>query len=884
MPSSRRPVESHETAAQSPSSLVTGSPQNDEHAARLRLELAVDAASIGGFEWDLVTNELLWDERMRRLLGIDQDAAASVDSFVRRILPADRAAVDRIYQRAIAECGDLRVDFRIIDEAGATRWLTTRGRVLADVTGRGVRMVGAVVDSSGVHDDREQAARALDTMATAYAIVDSDWTVRYANQAARVLVARHREPVGTPIWDLVPGLTNPAVAGLLRGVMDGKEPARIELRAERIGGWLEVSVQPVANGIAVLVSDVTARREAQNEAERAVERLALLAQAGTTLVQRRKVAETVAAGLALLVPKLATAAMIYLRDAPDSALRLVGLLHQNPQTQEDLRRLFGALPLGDDPRTGVGRAVATHQTQVIGDLDEATIERATADPELQSRLLAMNGKGVLAVPLVAHGEALGFVGLVGLDGHAPSGPDLVLIEDITSRIASAIDSSQSLDRVEQARQTAEQATARLAFLASVADGLGSTLDPEQAATRLARMLVPELADWTMVTLLDDDGRVEDIASFHRDPGSQDLLDRYTEARHGSLLSDPSILNEVVTAGQPLFQLERAAFGARLQGDPSAEALNELDPGVVTALPILARDRTLGVISFYNSPDRGFPTEEELDAAREVARRAGLVLDNARMYSRSKSMAETLQRSLLTSEVVEPEGLQVVTRYMPALADAQVGGDWYDAFQTMDGTTTLVIGDVMGHDTEAAALMGQLRTLVRAIAVDRGETPGAVLTRVDHAAQALGVNTTATAVLAQVFDGEPGGGRRLRWSNAGHPPPVLIEADGTVRLLETPADLLLGLGTTAPRADHEVDLPPGSTVLLFTDGLVEGRLQPLEIGLRRLTVAAAPMNGLALPEMCDRLLAALRPLAGAEDDVALVAVRILAAAPPQPVLH
>ncbi|HEX4433111.1 MAG TPA: SpoIIE family protein phosphatase [Frankiaceae bacterium] len=847
--------------------------RDDTQLARLRLELAVDAAAIGGFEWDLVTNELIWDERMRRLMAIDDDVPASVDNFVRWILPADRGSVHRIYQRAIAECGDLRVDFRIIDEAGATRWLTTRGRVLADGSGRAERMVGAVFDSSGVHDDREQAARALDTMATAYAIVDSDWTVRYANQAARVLVARDREPVGTPIWDLVPGLANPSIAGMLRDVMAGKEPARIELRAERLGIWLEVSVQPVANGIAVLVSDVTDRREAQNEAERGVARLALLAHAGTTLVQRRRVTETVDAGLALLVPQLAASAMIYLRETADSPLRLVGLLHEDPQAQEDLRQLFQALPLGDDPRTGVGRAVATRKTQVIGDLDEATIQLATSDPELRTRLVAMRATGVLAIPLIAHGEALGFVGLVGLEGQAPSGPDLVLIEDISSRIASAIDSSQSLDRVEQARQTAEQATARLAFLASVADALGSTLDPGKAATRLARMLAPELADWVMVTLLDDDGRVEDIASFHRDPPSQGLLDRYTAARHGSLLADPTLLNEVVSVGQPLFQLDRDAFRGRLGDDESAVMLEELDPGVVTALPILARDRTLGAISFYNSPARGYPTEEELDAAREVARRAGLVLDNARMYSRSKSMAETLQRSLLTSEVVEPEGLQVVTRYMPALADAQVGGDWYDAFQTPDGTTTLVIGDVMGHDTEAAALMGQLRTLVRAIAVDRGEAPGAVLTRVDHAAGALGVNTTATAVVAQVFDGAPGGGRRLRWSNAGHPPPVLIGPGGVVRLLETPADLLLGLGTDSPRADHEVDLPPGSTVLLFTDGLVEGRLQPLEIGLRRLAVAAGPMTALPLPEMCDRLLAALRPLAGAEDDVALVAVRV-----------
>ena len=330
---------------------------------------------------------------------------------------------------------------------------------------------------------------------------------------------------------------------------------------------------------------------------------------------------------------------------------------------------------------------------------------------------------------------------------------------------------------------------------------------------------------------------------------------------------------MITPGSPLFQLDNPAFHARLAGEPSLEVLRELDFGVVTALPILGRERTLGVISLYNSAARGCPTEEEMASSREVARRAGLVLDNARLYGRSKSMAETLQRSLLTSDVPKPPGLQLFPRYVAALEGAQVGGDWYDAFQTSSGVTTLVIGDVMGHDTEAAALMGQLRTLVRAIAVDRGESPSAILSRVDHAAEALGVNTTATAVVAQVLDGGPEGGRRLRWSNAGHPPPLLIGADGDVQLLESRADLLLGLGASEPRADHVVDLPVGSTVLLFTDGLVEGRLQPLEIGLSQLTEAARPLAQLPLPDLCERLLNHLRPLAGAEDDVALVAVRI-----------
>ena len=237
------------------------------------------------------------------------------------------------------------------------------------------------------------------------------------------------------------------------------------------------------------------------------------------------------------------------------------------------------------------------------------------------------------------------------------------------------------------------------------------------------------------------------------------------------------------------------------------------------------------------------------------------------------MAVTLQRSLLTEPVSEND-LQVWPQYVPAIADAQIGGDWYDAFPSGDGATTLVIGDVMGHDTDAAALMGQLRTMARTISVDRHEAPSEVLGRVDAAAQALGLDTTATAVVAQVTDPGTGTGRRFRWSNAGHPPPVLLEATGAARILSTPADLLLGLGTGFERTDHEIDVAAGATILMFTDGLVEGRTLPIDVGLDRLIEAAAPLARLPLAELCSELLSALVPPNGAEDDIALIAVRVL----------
>ena len=180
----------------------------------------------------------------------------------------------------------------------------------------------------------------------------------------------------------------------------------------------------------------------------------------------------------------------------------------------------------------------------------------------------MRAVGVLAVPLVSRGESIGFIGLMGLGGQTPSGPDLVLIEDIASRIASAIDNAQIFGQVQQARQTAELVTARLEFLASVADALGSTLDADQASARLARMVVPTLGDWAMVTLLDDEGRVESIVGSHSD--------RLPAGAAGRIHGPPARVADgrcehparrSSAGGTPTFQLSGEAFSGRLARRP-----------------------------------------------------------------------------------------------------------------------------------------------------------------------------------------------------------------------------------------------------------------------------------------------------------------------------
>ena len=249
-----------------------------------------------------------------------------------------------------------------------------------------------------------------------------------------------------------------------------------------------------------------------------------------------------------------------------------------------------------------------------------------------------------------------------------------------------------------------------------------------------------------------------------------------------------------------------------------------------------------------------------------------------LYARSRRVAQaalTLQRSLLSAPP-EPDHLEFAVRYVPAAREAQVGGDWYDVFQQPDGATALVIGDVVGHDTEAAACMGQLRGLLRGISYDSADGPAGVLTRLDRAMDGLQLQTLASLVVARL-EQTPAeieqGVTRLRWSNAGHPPPVVLLPDGSARRLTGErAELLVGVRPGSARSDQAVTLPQGSTVLLYTDGLVERRDQLFDAGIDRLTRELATLRHLPVGELVDELLARMLP-ERAEDDVALIAVRL-----------
>ncbi|MEV7189518.1 GAF domain-containing SpoIIE family protein phosphatase [Kitasatospora sp. NPDC093102] len=266
-------------------------------------------------------------------------------------------------------------------------------------------------------------------------------------------------------------------------------------------------------------------------------------------------------------------------------------------------------------------------------------------------------------------------------------------------------------------------------------------------------------------------------------------------------------------------------------------------------------------------DQPFDLDDEA-VVSAMAGAAGVAIENARLYSRVRADSEHFQRLLLpTLPVLTP--LATWASYQPATEPALLGGDWYDALALPNGTRVAVIGDVAGHDLDAAAIMAQTRNMLRAIAHDEATTPSEALARLDHAVHALPEVPMATVCLARL---EPADGAwNLRWSNAGHLPPLLVTPDGTAHYLDSEPDLPIGVDPSLPRLDRTHPVPEGATLVLYTDGLVEHPAVSIDAGLRVVAETASAWAGRPLESLGKALIDA-RP-GDPHDDLAVLALRI-----------
>ncbi len=439
--------------------------------------------------------------------------------------------------------------------------------------------------------------------------------------------------------------------------------------------------------------------------------------------------------------------------------------------------------------------------------------------------------------------------------------------------------------VEQERRAAlaeaEEARSQLRLLAETTTQMTGALDVADACARLARSLVPGLADLCAVDLVEGRGvgAVQRIAVAGFDPADEAAFRELGELR-GYRVGHDTDTGAVLAGGSPLLLAELPEQGAqRYPDDPAAAVVyDRLRLRSVMVVPIRARGRVLGTLTLATQLPYGRRyTSRDLHLATDLAGRAGLAVDNARLYEVEHAAAATLQRSLLPV-VPEVPGMQVAARYLVGVDGNQVGGDWYDALNLPDGAVGIAVGDVVGHDLRAAAAMGQLRGVLRSYAWDGGR-PGSVLDRCDQLVQGLEMAAMATAVYARIEPGGPDGARLLRYANAGHPTPLLLQPDGElVRLDEHRSPMIgavprLGRRSGDGRSDAAVRMVPGSTLLLYTDGLtdVSGEDADERTELLERTVAGMPA-GADAEAVVQRVLDVCIP-AELRDDVALMAVRL-----------
>jgi PAS domain S-box-containing protein len=429
--------------------------------------------------------------------------------------------------------------------------------------------------------------------------------------------------------------------------------------------------------------------------------------------------------------------------------------------------------------------------------------------------------------------------------------------------------------------TAQRETQELLQVSvDVGERLVGAVSVDDAVSALARLVVPRLADWTIIALVEPDGSLRDVQTWHRDPGMLAAVERYAAVR----LTDggSGIVQEAVATARPvIIDSGVIAVGmARLPSDTAKQALAATRSESVAVVPLVADSHVAGVLSLYRVIDRAPMTDQELAVTVSMCRRAGMAIDNARLYAaqarvaeHDRTVAQALQQALLT-DLPRTGEVQLVARYLTAANQDQVGGDWYDALNQPGGITTIMIGDVVGHDIKAAASMGQLRSMLRMLAWSSDDPPSVLLTRLDQAVRGLNLPIMASTLLGQIGPPDDATGTRtFRWSNAGHPPPILLDPTGGTEVLNSSRpDLLLGLAPDEPRLDHSRALSPSSTLVLYTDGLVETRTADIDYGIARLRDSISANHELPLQDFLNAVMTDMvgeRP----DDDIAILAARL-----------
>ncbi len=488
------------------------------------------------------------------------------------------------------------------------------------------------------------------------------------------------------------------------------------------------------------------------------------------------------------------------------------------------------LSRGDVPVDGThSGACFTRSRTTIATLGVGEPPGADVAAEVMARAIVELAEPVTIVtePLMGSVGPLGVLSFAFVDQIMPSEVELRFLSTLAGLTAQALERAQVFDHERQALRDAESARERLSLLSEVTKLLSSSLDPNTVMLRTMRLVEGRLADGCLVQVPGENG-----------------LERL-DAPSADHTRDPSAPLTEETEAIPFHSDAPAAIAyrtgrAHLAPTSVVNGTDDLGSSCL-AMPLTANGEVIGVMTFIDNPGRQFEPDD-LALAAEVASRTGVALSNATRFQREHVVAEVLQRAVLPDSLPEVPGLLLDAEYRAGAAGTYVGGDWYDVFQLDPEHVVFSVGDVMGKGASAAALMGQARSAIRAYAV-AGNSPSDVLSSVDRLFDALVEDRVVTAVVGNI---NPLTGV-VHMANAGHPPPLVVRADGTPAYTTEHGSLLIAAGLAdSPRPVQEFTLGHGDSLVMYSDGLVERRGELLSDGIERLSELATSIARDAWP--------------------------------------
>jgi anti-anti-sigma factor len=844
--------------------------QSELRAAHESLTLAQRAGMSGVWDWDIAAGRLTWSPELAELCGLGPSPPEREDAWLDVVDPRDR---DRLSRRleALLQRGDVwEEEYRVVHPRRGIRWLAARGRLSRSPQGAPERFTGIAFDVTERKRAEARVARLHEATAALSAAASIEDVVEgilahapgAAGARSATLWRQEEDAAGAGRWSAVPP--------------DAAAPRGLEAEVARVARQ-GLPVEPVEDGRLVLLAlsgqvgppavlALDYGRPGRPDEEARAFLAGFGAQCAQALERARLYDAERRARERTEALQRATAALVGAARPAQVVDRVV----------EEALALEGAVSVavvapGGVGGVAVGRGGAPDPALAAegGESDGGPVGRCLR--EGAPIALADDPSGPLvAAPLEEGGRCVGALAVRFRPGRPSREQDaegVVLLSRLTSQAMARARLSEERERErERMRFSAD------AGLALVAADLGV----RQRLDRLAALVVPALADLCLIDLEEDGALImQTVRSTSRE--AEEIVAALRQ-RHALDAEEPESIAAIVRSGEPVLlngilpshlerHLQRRGVAAGL-----AERAHRHLPSSILIVPMSVHDQPIGAITLVSlDPARRFD-EDDARLATDLGRRAGLAIQNARLYEEQARLAITLQRSLLPRALPPMDGITLAARYISGAAGTEAGGDWFEAVRLDERRIVLAIGDVVGRGTDAAAVMGQLRSAMRAYAT-AGMSPSAILTQLSRLSAGVPGAYASTALCAEldVTTGE------LRYARAGHPPPLVIAPSGASGYLPIGRGSVLGFG---PEGHEELTatLTDGSALVLYTDGAVERRGENLDRGFERLAEAASWSWPASPAALCDALVNRLLLEGAPSDDVALLVVKTGVPAP------